>query len=67
MNWVINLTKNSCQKVSEIFWELKKKGKTTEQFDCVIAALFLSNGIGKIMTRNAKHFENIKGLSVLSY
>jgi len=63
----IELTKETCEKASEIFWKLRKEGKTIEQFDCVIAALFLSNGIKKILTRNKKHFDNIKELSVISY
>ena len=63
----INLTKDSCEKSSEIFWELKKNGKSIEQFDCVIAAMFLVNGIDKIITRNSRHFENIRQLKVISY
>jgi len=63
----IDLTKSSCQEASRIFWKLKKEGKTIEQFDCIIAALFITNGINKILTRNNKHFEKIKGLNVISY
>lgn len=63
----VNLTKNACEEASKIFWDLKRGGKTIEQFDCIIAALFLTNGINKILTRNPKHFERIKKLKVLSY
>ena len=63
----VDLTKNSCEEASKIFWRLKKEGKTIEQFDCVIAALFLANGISKILTKNPKHFEKIKHLDVISY
>lgn len=63
----VNLSKNSCEEASKIFWNLKKEGKTIEQFDCVIAALFIANGINKILTRNQKHFEKIKKLNVISY
>ncbi|MCH8003090.1 MAG: type II toxin-antitoxin system VapC family toxin [Nanoarchaeota archaeon] len=63
----INLSKNSCEEASKIFWILKKEGKVIDQFDCVIAALFLTNGINKILTRNPKHFDRIKHLSVISY
>ena len=63
----INLNKESCEEASRIFWRLKKEGKTIEQFDCVIAASLLTNGINKILTRNQKHFEKIKELNVLSY
>ncbi|MBI2135425.1 type II toxin-antitoxin system VapC family toxin [Candidatus Woesearchaeota archaeon] len=63
----IDMTKNSCKEASKIFYNLKKQGKTIEQFDCAIAAMFLANGIRKIITRNAKHFENIRQLAVISY
>ncbi|MBS3149942.1 type II toxin-antitoxin system VapC family toxin [Candidatus Woesearchaeota archaeon] len=63
----LDLTKDSCEKASEIFWKLRKEGKTIEQFDCVIAALFLKSGIKKIVTRNKKHFENIKELNIIDY
>ena len=63
----IDLTKESCEEASRIYWTLKKEGKTIEQFDCVIAASFLKSGISKILTRNRKHFKNIKRLDVISY
>lgn len=63
----IDLTKDSCEEASKIFWNLKKEGKEIEQFDCVIAALFVTNGINKILTRNSKHFEKVKQLNVVSY
>lgn len=63
----IDLTKDSCEESSKIFWALKKDGKEIEQFDCVISALLLKNGINKILTRNPKHFEKIKKLNVISY
>lgn len=63
----IDLTKDSCKEASKLFWQLKKTGTTIEQFDCVIASLFISNGINKVLTRNSKHFERIKGLNVIKY
>jgi len=63
----VELTKNSCEEASRIFWALKKDGKVIEQFDCIIAASFLKNGINKIVTRNQKHFGRIKQLSVIEY
>lgn len=63
----IDLSKESCEEASRIFWKLRKEGKTIEQFDCVIAASFTSNGIKKILTRNSKHFEKISDLTVISY
>lgn len=63
----IGLTKDSCEEASKIFWNLKKEGKSIEQFDCVIAAMFLSQGVTQILTKNSRHFDNIKELKVLSY
>ena len=64
---LITIDKNSCNRASEIYWYLKKNGKIIDKFDCMIAGIFLSNGINKIITRNSKHFEKIPGLKVLSY
>lgn len=63
----LDLSKDACETASKIFWNLKKEGKSIEQFDCVIAAIFITNGINKILTRNSKHFEYIKELEVISY
>ncbi len=63
----LNLTNQSCKKASEIFWRLKKEGKTIEQFDCVIAGIFLANGINSLLSKNTKHFDNISGLKVIEY
>ena len=64
---VLPLTLESCEDASYLFWSLKKEGKEIEQFDCVIAAIFLNNGINKIITKNAKHFERIKKMQILKY
>lgn len=64
---LLNLSKESCKSSSSIFWDLKKSGKMIGQVDCMIAGILLSNGVNKIITRNTKHFENIKGLKVISY
>lgn len=61
------LNKSSSKKASEIFWNLKKEGKTMGNFDCMIAGILLSNGVDKIITRNVKHFKKIKGIKVISY
>ena len=57
----------SCKEAAKILSQLKRIGKIIEQSDCAIAGIFLSNGVDKILTKNKKHFENIKGLKVLSY
>jgi predicted nucleic acid-binding protein len=65
--YMYNLTKGACELSSKIEWELKAKGKTVDTFDCVIAAILLSNGVRKIITRNEKHFAQIKQLQVMGY
>lgn len=65
--YALELDTESCKKAGRLFQELKQKGKTIGEFDCVIASMFLSNGVKKIVTRNKKDFEKIPGLKVLSY
>lgn len=65
--YAIELTKNACEKASQISWKLKKSGKEIEQFDCIIAALFLEKGIKKVVTRNKSHFNRIEGIEVINY
>ena len=64
---LLTLNKDSCKSSSLIFWELKKSGKMVGKLDCMIAGVLLANGVNKIITRNAKHFENIKGIKTISY
>jgi len=64
---LLTLNKDSCKSSSLIFWELKKSGMMIGRLDCMIAGILLANGVNKIITRNAKHFENIKGIKVISY
>lgn len=63
----LELDNAASKKASHIFWDLRKKGKSIEEFDCIIAGIYLSNSIDKIITKNAKHFSKIKGLKVLNY
>jgi tRNA(fMet)-specific endonuclease VapC len=64
---VLNLSRKSVKSASEIYWSLNKSGKSIEKFDCIIAGIFLSSGVNKIITRNEKHFSRIPGVKVLSY
>ena len=64
---VLELNNSSCKMAGKILMRLKKIGKMIEQSDCAIAGIYLSNGVNKILTKNAKHFENIKKLKVITY
>jgi len=68
-NQLLNLPLNSTssKKSSKIITELKKTGNIIGPFDCAIAGILLSNGVNKIITKNVKHFDKIKGLKVISY
>ncbi len=61
------LNLEACKKSSEVLWNLKKIGKVIEMFDCAIVGIYLSNGVNKIITRNKKHFENIKEIEIIEY
>ena len=52
---------------SRLFWKMKSIGSEIGKIDSIIATSFLRAGINKIITKNKKHFEKIKGLKVLSY
>ena len=54
-------------KASDIFWNLKKKGKDIGKFDCIIASILQSHGVEKILTKNVRHFKEIPSLKVVSY
>lgn len=64
---LLSLDTAACIKASELFWKLRKQGITLGKFDSTIAAIFLINGISKIITKNKKHFEAIPGIKVISY
>ncbi len=64
---MLSYVKECAVKASDIFWGLKKDGKDIGRFDCMVAGILLLNGVNKIITRNVKHFDNVKGLKVIGY
>lgn len=64
---VFSLDLNSLKKASRMFWRIKTKGKEIDRTDILIATSFLENNVKKIITKNKKHFSQIKGLKVLDY
>jgi predicted nucleic acid-binding protein len=76
LNWIdaffnetlfLHLSKKVCKRASMVQHQLKRQGKLTEPADVLIAAAYLEHGIDKLLTRNKKHFEHIKGLRAISY
>jgi len=63
----LRLNEKACKLSSEIFYDLKKKGKEIGQLDCTIAAILIINGVDTLITRNVKHFKNISRLKVIGY
>jgi len=64
---VFSITNFELKKASRLFWELKAKGQAIGKIDVIIAANFMINGVNKIITKNKKHFSQIKGIKVLDY
>lgn len=64
---VLPLDDNSIIKSAAISSDLMKKGIAIEDCDCLTAGITLANGIKTIVTRNIKHFERIKDLTVETY
>ena len=62
-----DLTKDACKMASRLHNDLKGKGKETGHFDSLIASIFLSNGVTKVLTRNKKHFERFSSVDVIGY
>lgn len=60
---LLNLDVRSCELYGKLYSELKRVGKLTQDFDLAIAAICIANN--KILiTKNKKHFKNIKGLKI---
>ena len=64
---VLPFDDNAVVKSAEISAEQLKKGHPLADSDCMIAGIALSKGIPIIITRNIKHFQEIKGITVESY
>ena len=51
---------------SDIYADLRKRGKSTEDADILIAAIVIKNN-GTLVTNNTKHFGNIRQLKVVNW
>ncbi|MBY8988701.1 MAG: type II toxin-antitoxin system VapC family toxin [Candidatus Lokiarchaeota archaeon] len=52
---------------AEIYDNLESQGQRIDDNDILIAGIMLANGIKKIITKNANHFERIKGIEIIQY
>lgn len=64
---IYSLDKFSSDNSTNIFWSLNNIGKDIGKFDSLIAGILISNGVGKIITKNIKHFQGINGLKAMAY
>ena len=64
---VLDLDYRAAYEGARIFSGLAGLGKQVGAADCMVAGAMLSNGCRKILTRNKKHFERIKGIEVETY
>lgn len=50
---------------ANIFRELESSGESLDPFDCLIASIILTNNYSKLLTRNVRHFNRIKGIKII--
>ncbi|MHA1264689.1 MAG: type II toxin-antitoxin system VapC family toxin [Candidatus Helarchaeota archaeon] len=61
----INLKEAEC--AARIYDQLNASGELIDDNDILIAGTMLANKVTKIVTRNARHFERIEGIEVITY
>ena len=61
----LEYTEEACKIFGEKFAELKKIGKPTEESDLMIASICIAKD-SILVTKNYKHFKDIKGLRLLA-
>ena len=60
---LLNFDLPACEIFGKAYKLLKQSGKLTQDSDLMIASICISNNV-TLITRNRRHFENIKGLKV---
>ena len=61
---LLEFDEKASKKAVEIFEYLRKKGKTVDALDVMIASIAITNN-EPLLTFNKKHFENIPGLKLM--
>ena len=64
---IYTLGRKEAEKAAEIYDYLESSGQIIDDNDILIAGIMLTNGINKVITKNIKHFERIKGIVVINY
>ena len=64
---VFPLDREGALRAARIIGELKRSGSPTDTLDALVAGISLAHGCDVVVTRNVKHFENVKGLKVEKY
>lgn len=65
---ILEIDLDVAKSAAEIYADMRKKGITLDEPDYLIAGACLSNDIDTVITRNEKHFENVRGLkNVITY
>ncbi|HII16306.1 TPA: type II toxin-antitoxin system VapC family toxin [Candidatus Woesearchaeota archaeon] len=64
---ILPLHEDAMLEAAKICGRLIQKGEDIGDNDCLIAGIALTHGISSILTRNAKHFERIRGIKIISY
>ncbi|VVC01057.1 tRNA(fMet)-specific endonuclease VapC [uncultured archaeon] len=65
---VLPFDEESARHAAVIYGQLRSIGKCADGLDHLIAGTIVSNGIDAVLTRNKKHFENIREIKqVLTY
>lgn len=60
---ILGVSFDACEKFGEIKTELGRIGKTTGDFDLMIASICITNHC-RLMTKNRKHYEDIRELKI---
>jgi len=52
---------------AKFYMKLRGMGQEIEIFDCLIAAIIISNDYQKLVTNNQRHFKRFEGLELISF
>ncbi|MHA1839534.1 MAG: type II toxin-antitoxin system VapC family toxin [Candidatus Ranarchaeia archaeon] len=65
--FIIDFDSKAANVAAEINAQLRKRRKMINGADILIVGSMLSNGISSLVTKNVKHFQKIKQLSIITW